>query len=91
VILLAVVFSKNASQLQWRVLGRTSAVSLMASSVMGTACWYVLHTIPQGGGLRVEFARVGMPVVVSVGVYLATVAIAGREELRILWSARERD
>ncbi|MEX0938642.1 MAG: murein biosynthesis integral membrane protein MurJ [Pirellulales bacterium] len=90
VIVLAVVFSRTASRLQWRVLARTATVSLVASVVMGAACWYILRALPRGEGLRDELARVGVPVVVSLAVYLAVVAVARRAELRILWATRER-
>jgi putative peptidoglycan lipid II flippase len=89
VIVLAVVFSRTASRLRWRVLVRTVGISLVASVVMGAACWYTLRSLPQAEGLRGELARVGVPVVVSVAVYLAVVAVAGRAELRMLWATRE--
>ncbi len=83
---LSLLFSRGKSRLDWPVLGATTLRTALATAVMAAAGYGVLRAIRPAEGLPGELARVLVPLVVSVAVFLVTHRLAGGRELRILVS-----
>ncbi|MFH1918394.1 MAG: murein biosynthesis integral membrane protein MurJ [Planctomycetota bacterium] len=82
--LLALLFSRRKSRLDWPVLGATTVRTVLSTLLMAAAVVATLAVIPQVHGLLNELARVFGPVVAGVGVFLAAYRLLGGRELGIL-------
>jgi len=89
--LLALLFSRRKSPLDWPILGATTARAALATLVMAAAGYTTLHFIPPTDGLLNELARVFAPLVAGVAVFLATYWLLGGRELGILASGVDRE
>ena len=90
VTILALVFSRQASPIDWSRLARTIAVSSVATLVMGVACLGTLALLPEGDGATVRLAAVIAPLTAGVIAYFFAAWLLGAEELSIVWSGVER-
>ena len=89
--LLAVLFSRRKSPLDWPILGATTARTALATFVMAAAGYTALHFLPPTDGFLNELARVFVPLVASMAVFLATYWLLRGRELAILVSGVDRE
>jgi len=89
--LLALLFSRRKSPLDWPILGATTARAALATLVMAAAGYTTLHFIPPTDGLLNDLARVFAPLVAGVVVFLATYWLLGGRELGMLASGVDRE
>ena len=89
--LLAVLFSRRKSPLDWPILGATTARTALATLVMAAAGYTALHFIPPTGSFLNELARVFVPLVAGMAVFLATYWLLGGREVAILVSGVDKE
>ena len=89
--LLAVLFSRRKSPLDWPILGATTARTALATLVMAAAGYTTLHFLPPTDGFLNELARVFVPLVAGMAVFLATHWLLGGRELGMLVSGVDRE
>ena len=89
--LLAVLFSRRKSPLDWPILGATTARTALATLVMAAAGYTALHFIPPTGSFLNELARVFVPLVAGVAVFLATYWLLRGREVAILVSGVDKE
>ena len=82
--LLAVLFSRYKSRLNWPLLAVTAARTALSSLLMATSCYTALWLIPPADGLLNELARVFVPLVSGVVVFFAAHWLLRGPELGIL-------
>ncbi len=88
-IVLAAVFSRHQSRLDWRTLRATAGRAVVSTCLMAAAGYAVLFAVPAGDGLTGRLVRVLAPMLAGVAVYCAAYsAIGGRETGMLLGRIR---
>lgn len=85
---LAMIFSRQASPIDWNRLGRTAVTSLLATLVMGLVCWGTMQLLPTGTSTLTRLAEVLVPITASVAAYFAAAWLLRAEELPIVLAGR---
>ena len=83
---LALLFSRRKGPLDWPVLGATAVRTALSTLLMAAACCAALALLPPADSLVNELARVFLPLVAGVVVFVATYWMLKGHELRILLS-----
>jgi putative peptidoglycan lipid II flippase len=89
VLLLAVVFSRRQSRLDWSSLGVTAARSLLATAVMVVAGRMILDRLGPGEGFSSQILRVGLPLAAAATVYCMAFRAMGGREIGMLLARRQ--
>jgi len=89
--LLAFLFSRRESPLDWRALGATLARTAVATVLMAAAGLAALKSIPSADGLASASARVFVPFFLSVAVFFLAYRLLKGQELRILLGGAEEE
>jgi len=88
VLILAAIFSRQKSPLNWRAVALTTARTVLATLVMVQVGNAVLERLPDTAGAANELARVLIPLVVSTVAFFAVYAVLGWRELGNLLGGR---
>jgi putative peptidoglycan lipid II flippase len=89
--LLALLFSRQRSPLNWRVLAGTAARTAFSTVVMAASCCAILGLVPPAESLLSQLAGVFMPLAVSLAVFFAVQWLLGGGELRILATGVDKE
>jgi len=89
VLLLAAIFSRRKSPLDWRALAGTAARTILATLLMAGAGYTTLALIPPAPGLANELARVFVPIISSTAVFFSACWFLKGGELQLLLGGRE--
>ncbi len=82
--LLAVVFSRHKSRLNWPVLAATATRTALSTLLMAVSCYAALGVIPRADGLFNQLVRVFAPLVAGAAVFFAVYWLLRGQELSIL-------
>jgi putative peptidoglycan lipid II flippase len=82
VALLAGIFSRRRSRLDWPRLGATALRTLSATLLMALACWGTLTWIPPADDLMGRLIRVFVPLVSGMGVFFVLSWLLKARELQ---------
>jgi putative peptidoglycan lipid II flippase len=88
VVMLAILFSRYKSPLDWTAVTLTLLRTLFATLLMAAAGYATLWAIRPGQGLYAEIVRVAVPLAVAVIVFSTTFWVCGGSELRMLLDGR---
>lgn len=91
VSLLAVLFARHKSPLDWRALGATAARTALSTLLMAAAGVAVLGWIPSADGLTGGLAHVFVPFILSVAVFFLAYRLLRGRELGILFGGVENE
>ncbi len=88
VVILAVVFSRYKSPLDWPAVALTLLRTLLATMLMAAAGYATLRAMRPGEGLGAEIVGVVVPLAVAVTVFAASYWACGGRELKMLFDGR---
>jgi putative peptidoglycan lipid II flippase len=82
--LLALLFCRHKSRLNWPVLGATAARTALSTLLMAASCYATLYLIRPAEGLLNQLFGVFVPLGAGVAVFFAVQWLLGGGELRML-------
>ena len=88
---LAAVFSRHQSRLDWQTLKATAGRAVVSTALMAATGYVVLFALPPGDGLTGRLIRVVVPLVAGVAVYCTVYSATGGREIGMLLGRIKED